>query len=97
MDLDKGPLQLPIAAKGLNLPFGFALLGRRGEAFGDRFAIHLIGQPRMWTVARIIRTVAMATPITTATTSPGNRPGAKIFQLRNLPQDGGPLSFQIGA
>ena len=88
---------MPIAAKGLNLPFGFALLGRRGEAFGDRFAIHLIGQPRMWTVARIIRTVAMATPITTATTSPGNRPGAKIFQLRNLPQDGGPLSFQIGA
>jgi uncharacterized RDD family membrane protein YckC len=50
----------------------------------------------MWTVARIIGTVAMATPFTTAATRPGNRPGAKIFQLRNLPQDGGPLSFQIG-
>jgi hypothetical protein len=87
---------LPIAAKGLNFPFGFALLGRRGEAFGDRFAIHLIGQPRMWTVARIIGEVAMTTRTPTAATSHGNRPGAKIFQLRNLPQDGGPLSFQIG-
>jgi hypothetical protein len=86
---------LPIAAKGLDLPFGLALLDRRGEAFGDRFAVYLIGQPRVWTVARIIAKVAMATRITTATTSPGNRPGAKIFQLRNLPQDDGPLSFQI--
>jgi hypothetical protein len=31
-----------------------------------------------------------------APTSPGNRPGAKILQLRNLPPEGGPLSFQIG-
>ena len=87
---------MPIAAKDLNLPFGLALLGRRGEAFGDGFAIHLIGQPRMWTVTRIFGKVAMATRITTAPPSAGNRPGAKIFQLRNLPQDGGPLSFQIG-
>jgi len=43
IDLDKGPLQLPIAAKGFNLAFGLAPVVRRGEAFGDRFAIHLIG------------------------------------------------------
>ncbi len=29
-------------------------------------------------------------------TGSGNRPGAKIFQLRNLPQKCGPLLFQIG-
>jgi hypothetical protein len=44
-------------------------------------------------VARIIGKVAMATWITTPTTSAGNRPGAKIFQLRNLPQHGRPLLF----
>ena len=84
---------MPIAAKGLDLPLGLALAGRRGEAFGDRFAIHLMSQPRMWTVARVIGKAAMATRIPTAATCPGNRPGAKIFQLGNLPQDGGPLSF----
>jgi hypothetical protein len=95
-DLDKGPLQLPIAAKGLNFPLGFALLGRRGEAFGDRFAIHLMGQPRMWTVARIVGKVGITTRTPTAATGPGNRPGAEIFQLRHLPREGSRLSFQIG-
>ncbi len=50
----------------------------------------------MGTVARIVGKAAMATRITTAAPRPGNRPGAKILQLRNLPQDGGPLLFQIG-
>jgi len=45
----------------------------------------------MWTVARIIGKVAMATGIPTAATRAGNGPGAKIFQLRNLPQDGSSL------
>lgn len=44
----------------------------------------------------IVGTVTMATRITAATTRTGNRPGTKIFQLRNLPQDCGPLLFQIG-
>jgi hypothetical protein len=96
IDLDKGPLQLPIAAKGINLAFGLAQVGSRGEAFGDCFAIHLMCQPQMLTVVRIIGTVAMATWIPTAATSGGNRPSAKNFQIRNLPQDGGPLLFEIG-
>jgi hypothetical protein len=77
IDLDKGPLQLPIAAKGLNFPFGFALLSRRGEAFGDRFAIHLISQPRMWTVARIIGKVAMTIRTTTRPPVPVIDPARK--------------------
>jgi len=52
LDLDKGALKLLIAAKGLNFAFGLTLVGRRGEAFGDRFAIHLIGQPGMMTVVQ---------------------------------------------
>ena len=47
-------------------------------------------------MTRIIGTVTMATRITAATTCTANRPGAKIFQVRNLPQDYGPLMFQIG-
>ena len=81
---------MSIAAKGLNLSFGLALVGSRAEALGDRFAIHLLGHPQMWTVARIIGKVTMATRIPTTATRAGNRPGAKIFQLRNLPQDSGP-------
>ena len=96
IDLDKGPLQLPITAKCLNLSFDLALVGSRGEAFGNRFAIYLIGQPRMWTVARITGNVAMASRIPAAPPRASNRPGAKIFQFRKLPQDGGPLLFEIG-
>jgi len=87
---------LPIAAKRLDLPLGLALFRRRGEALGDGLAIHLVGQPRMRAMTRIIGTVTMATRITAATTCTANRPGAKIFQVRNLPQDYGPLMFQIG-
>ena len=87
---------MPIAAKRLDLPLGLALFRRRGEALGDGLAIHLVGQPRMRAMTRIIGTVTMATRITAATTCTANRPGAKIFQVRNLPQDYGPLMFQIG-
>ncbi len=50
----------------------------------------------MRAMTRIVGTMTMATGITAATTGSGNRPGAKIFQLRNLPQKCGPLLFQIG-
>src|SRR5262249_43675646 len=50
----------------------------------------------MGTVTGVAWTVTMATRITTATTGSSDRPGAKIFQLRNLPQDSGALLFQIG-
>ena len=39
--------------------------------------------------------MTMATRITTATTGSSDRPGAKIFQIRNLPQDCGPLLLQM--
>src|SRR5262245_12695719 len=50
----------------------------------------------MGTVTGVAWTVTMATRITTATTGSSDRPGAKIFQLRNLPQDSGALLFQNG-
>jgi hypothetical protein len=39
----------------------------------------------------------MATRIPAAATRAGHRPSAKICQLGNLPEYGGPLWFQIGA
>jgi hypothetical protein len=48
----------------------------------------------MRTMTWIIRAVTMATRIAAATTGSGNRPSAKIFQFRNLPQECGALSFQ---
>src|SRR5436305_10389797 len=47
-------------------------------------------------MARVIGTMTMATGITAATARSGNRAGAKIPQLGNLPQDCGPLLFQLG-
>ena len=41
IDLDEGSLQLPIATKGLDLPFCLALFRRRGETLGDGLAIRL--------------------------------------------------------
>src|SRR5262249_56850262 len=95
-DSDQASLHLPITAKGFDFALGLVLFGRRGEAFGDGLAIHLVGQSRMGTVTGVAWTVTMATRITTATTGSSDRPGAKIFQLRNLPQDSGALLFQIG-
>jgi hypothetical protein len=87
---------LPIAAEGLDLPLRLALLSWRREALGDGFAIRLVGQSRMRTMTWIVGTVTMTTRIPAATTGSGNRPGAKIFQFRNLPHDGDPLLLQIG-
>jgi hypothetical protein len=44
----------------------------------------------------IVGTMTVATRIATAAAGPGNGPGAKIFELRNLPQDCGALLFQTG-
>lgn len=96
IDLDEGALQLPVTAERLDLAFGLALLGRCGEALGNGPAIHLVGQSRMRPVTWIAWTMTMTTRITTATTCSRDRPGTKIFQIRNLPQDCGPLLFQLG-
>src|SRR5207248_1142025 len=58
---------------------GLAPSSRRGEALGNTFVIHHVGQSRMWAMTGIVGTVTMATRITAATTGSGNRPGAKIF------------------
>lgn len=47
-------------------------------------------------MTRILGAVAMAPRITASTTGSGNRPGAKIFQLRDLLQNSGAFFFQIG-
>jgi len=85
---------VPIAAKGLNLALGLALLGS-GEALSDGLPIHLVGQPRMRTMTWIAGAVTMATRITAATAGSGDRASAKIPKLENLPQDRDPLLFQL--
>jgi hypothetical protein len=47
-------------------------------------------------MTRIVGTVTMKTRITASPTGSSDRPGAKIFQFGNLPQDCGLPLFQIG-
>src|SRR5262249_37449041 len=82
-------------AESLDLALGLALLGGCSEALRDGPAIHLVGQSRVRPVTGVACPMTMATRITTATTGSSDRPGAKIFQIRNLPQDCGPLLLQM--
>lgn len=77
-------------AKFSDLSFDFSRCGVVGKRFGDGFAIDLIGQPEIRTVARIFGLVAVAVGLAASARSRRDRTSTQIPQRCDLVGDAGP-------
>ena len=73
--------------KGVHLALRLAQLGRGGEAFADGLATDFTGQPKVRTVARLVRLMAMAVWFSATAVDGGDRTAAKITQLQDSGQE----------
>jgi hypothetical protein len=80
--------------KGLDLALRLALFGGRGEGLTNRLPIYFVGQAVIGAVARLVRLMTTAFRLTAAAANGCDGAAAKITQIDDAGQNGGPLLFK---